>query len=203
MKVATITVGPIAANCYILYEDKAVIIDPGAEPQNILAELNKLSIPLEYIIYTHAHWDHMGAAFELKEQTGAKVIMSVNDTETYKSFNLSAWLGFEGKPAEPDIFVKDGEYITAGAIKLKVIETPGHSPGGISLYTDGFLFSGDTIFYNSIGRTDLPGGDIKVLEDSIRNKIYTLDDDVEIYPGHGPATSVGWEKENNPFCPMA
>ena len=107
----------------------------------------------------------------------------------------------DSKAAEPDKFVTDGDVIISKTIKLKVLETPGHSPRGIAIYTDKYLFSGDTIFYGSVGRTDLPGGNTDILMKSIKEKIYTLPDDVEIFPGHGPSTTVGWEKENNPYCP--
>ncbi len=189
MNLKSLTVGPLATNCYILSDTTAIVIDPGAEPEIILSELDKLSVKLTHIIYTHAHWDHTGAGYELKKQTGAEVLMGKNEVDIF----------IEGETAGPDRLLEDGDHISSDGMELKVLQTPGHTPGSISLYLNTWLFSGDVIFFNSIGRTDLPGGDYGELEKSIRDKIYALDDNVKIFPGHGPETAVGWEKKNNPF----
>ncbi len=194
MKLKTLIVGPLAANCYILYDNNAVVIDPGGEGERILTELSELSLPVTHIIYTHAHPDHTGAGYEVKKQTGAEVILGKNDVDILSN---EQWSGFAGNPAQPDRLVGEGEYISSGSIRIKVLQTPGHTPGGISLYTNGWLFSGDTIFLNSIGRTDLSGGNYEELKNSIRNKIYTLDNNVKIFPGHGGPTTVAQEKKNN------
>lgn len=199
MNLKILTVGPLATNCYILSDTTAVVIDPGAEPEEILSELDKLSVKLTHIIYTHAHPDHTGAGYELKKKTNAEVVMGENDMDIF-SDNLNQLLGIEGRPAQPDRLVSEGDYIASDRMEFKVLQTPGHTPGGISLYLNAWLFCGDTVFLNSIGRTDLPRGNPGELQESIRNKIYTLDDNVKIFPGHGPQTTVGWEKKNNLYC---
>lgn len=210
----TLTLGPLATNCYILYKNNAaVVIDPGSEPEKILSALNKLQIKPAYIIYTHAHWDHTGAGYELKKQSGAEVLMGKNEVVVFNNkLNLNQQLDIGGEAAQADRLLVDGEHISLDGIKLKVLLTPGHTPGGISLYmnpapvysgdsggANGWLFSGDTVFLNSIGRTDLPGGNYEEIEKSIIHKIYMLDDNTKIFPGHGPETTVGWEKKNNPY----
>ncbi len=202
MQYLTVSVGPLSTNCYIVYDQTAVIIDPGDESELIMSKLNELSVPLTHIIYTHGHWDHTGAAAELKSKTTAEVVMGKNEIDIFESVefsNLAKHFNFQGNPAKPDRYVDDGDIILSGNIELKVIYTPGHSPGSISLYTNGWLFSGDTIFHNSIGRTDIEGGNIQDLEKSIRNRIYSFADDVKIFPGHGEPTTVAWEKANNMF----
>lgn len=201
MNLRTLSLGPLATNCYIIYDNTAVIVDPAFEPENILEELEKISVTLTHIIYTHAHLDHTGAGFELKDRTGAQVILGEKDMGIFNNSesSLKYWPELGGKSADPDRLVREGDKIISNGIQLEVLFTPGHTPGSISLFTPGIIFSGDTIFLNSVGRTDLPGGDFDELRKSIINKIFTLDDNVQIYPGHGPKTSVGWEKNNNPF----
>ncbi|MFH1415003.1 MAG: MBL fold metallo-hydrolase [Elusimicrobiota bacterium] len=201
MTLETLTVGYLSSNCYILYTDNAVIIDPGAESERIIRTIDKLSVPVSHIIYTHAHWDHIGAGYDVKSHTGAEVLLGKRDLDIFHHFRskMEIKLGAEVRPAEPDRLVEDGDIIKSGSMELKIMETPGHTPGGISINTNGMLFSGDVIFYNSIGRTDLPGGSMDELKDSILNKIYKLDDNVEIFPGHGSTTTIGREKQENPF----
>jgi glyoxylase-like metal-dependent hydrolase (beta-lactamase superfamily II) len=202
-----LTVGPIQANCFILGCEKtkeAAVIDPGDEADRILLTLAESKLNVKYIINTHGHFDHVGANKRLKEVTGADLMIHKEDvpmleqlTATAGSFGLSA----ENSPG-PDKLLKDGETITFGEITLQVIHTPGHSLGGVSLYTDGALFVGDTLFAGSIGRTDLPGGDYGVLIASIQNKLFPLGDDVTVYTGHGPETTIGYEKRTNPFVKL-
>jgi glyoxylase-like metal-dependent hydrolase (beta-lactamase superfamily II) len=201
MEYSALIVGPIETNCYLIYDkETAIVVDPGDDADLILSELKSLSLEPEYIIYTHGHWDHVGGAEDLKRATNAKIIMGCNELDTLKHANLSGMLGIDTPPAMPDTMVKDGDSIeTASGLKVEVIETPGHSPGGISLLIDNHLFCGDTIFFNSVGRTDLPGGDTQLLLNSIKSKIYTLDDNVILLPGHGPSTTVEREKQNNPW----
>ena len=204
MIIKKLEVGPIMANCYILGCDKtkeAVVIDPGDESDKILMELAKLSLKVKYIINTHGHFDHVGANKKLKEVTKAKLLIHSKDEHMLSQLDKSAanWgLSAENSPL-PDQKISDGDKIIFGEITLKVIYTPGHSQGGVCLYTDGVLFSGDTLFANSIGRTDFPTGDHDTLIASIKEKLFVIDDNTVVYTGHGPETSIGHERKNNPF----
>jgi hydroxyacylglutathione hydrolase len=201
----SLAVGPIMANCFILGCEntrKAAVIDPGAESGRILMKLAEQKLTVAYIINTHGHFDHVGANRKLKEATGAKLVIHALDqpmlsalSETSAAFGLSV----ENSPP-PDQTVQDGDTLQFGEITLTVLHTPGHTPGGISLYTDGVVFVGDTLFAGSIGRTDFPGGDFDTLISSIRNKLYPLGDQVIVYTGHGPETTIGREKRFNPFA---
>lgn len=204
MEIITLTVGPLDTNCYLLgSKNKAIIIDPGAEGEKILEILSKKSLTPEFIVYTHAHWDHTGGSSVIKEKTNPEIILGKYDIDCFNSKhnNLSEWLGYASSAASPDRLVDEDEHIKSSGIDLKVIHTPGHTPGGISLYIEGHLFCGDTIFYGSVGRTDLPGGNTQELTNSIRSKIFCLDDNTLLLPGHGPASTVGQEKLHNPYCP--
>ena len=160
-----------------------------------------LKLKVKYIINTHGHFDHVGANRKLKDATGADLLIHSLDVPMlgHLSASASAWgLHAEDSPP-PDRTVKDGDEIKIGNITLKVIHTPGHSPGGICLYSDGCVFVGDTLFAGSIGRTDFPGGDFDTLISSIRKKLFILGDDVRVFTGHGPETTIGEEKRHNPF----
>ncbi|OQY01565.1 MAG: MBL fold metallo-hydrolase [Desulfobacteraceae bacterium 4572_130] len=204
MIIKKLEVGPIMANCYIIGCDKtkeAVVIDPGDEADKILIELSKLSLIVKYIINTHGHFDHVGANKRLKEVTKAKLLIHPEDEHMLSQLSKSAanWgLSAENSPL-PDQKIIHGDEIVFGEITLKVIYTPGHSLGGVCLYTDGVVFSGDTLFANSIGRTDFPTGDHDTLIASIKEKLFLLDDDTIVYTGHGPETSIGHERKTNPF----
>ncbi|MEI6261756.1 MAG: MBL fold metallo-hydrolase [Deltaproteobacteria bacterium] len=207
MIIQSLVVGPIMANCFIIGCEKtrkAAVIDPGDESSRILMKLAEHKLTVEYIINTHGHFDHVGANRKLKEATGAKLVIHALDqsmlkvlSETSAAFGLSV----ENSPP-PDQTVQDGDIIKFGEIILTVLHTPGHTPGGISLHTDGVVFVGDTLFAGSIGRTDFPGGDFNTLISSIRNKLYSLGDQVIVYTGHGPETTIGREKRSNPFASM-
>ena len=201
MRLTKLALGPLGTNCYIVSEGSAAVIDPGAEPEKILEELDKLAVPTTHIIYTHSHWDHVGAGLKIKQHTGAEVIMGEYELDTYrdKNANLKNYLDMAGEPADPDRLVREGDEVDLNGLRIKVLFTPGHTCGSISLYSDGIVFTGDAVFLGSIGRTDLPGGNLNELISSVKNKILTLDDWVKIYPGHGPATSVGRERANNPY----
>ena len=204
MILKTLAVGPIMANCYIIgceSTKSAAVIDPGEEADRILKELAKDSLTLKYIINTHGHFDHVGGNYDLKKASGADIVIHPADeamladlVRTAAAFGLSA----QNSPA-PDRTVQEGDTISFGEISLRVLDTPGHSPGGISLHTDNMVFVGDTLFAGSIGRTDLPGGDFQTLISSIKTKLFPLGDDTKVYTGHGPATSIGQEKRANPF----
>ena len=196
-------VGPIGANCYIVGDKQTklgMIIDPGDEPGTIVAAINRWGLKIETIVLTHGHPDHTAALSDVKRATGALIAVHAQDAGLLKDRLLSNFLGMSHKnPPEPDRLLKDGDEIFAGGLKFRVIHTPGHTPGGICLLGEGALFSGDTLFRESIGRADLPGGDYEKEMDSIRRKLMTLDDKVIVYPGHGPATTIGEERRNNPF----
>ena len=205
MIIKSLVVGPIMANCFILgcqKSHKAVVIDPGAESGKILMALANLELSVEYIINTHGHFDHVGANKKLKEVTGAKLMIHKLDepmlsmlSTTAAAFGLSA----ENSPPA-DQTIDDGDTIQFGDITLTVIHTPGHTPGGISLFCDDSVFVGDTLFEGSIGRTDFPGGDYGTLITSIQKKLFPLGDHVTVYCGHGSETTIGKEKRFNPFA---
>ena len=199
-----LVVGPIQANCYILGCERnklAAVIDPGGDANRILMVLAKEELRLVYIINTHGHFDHTTDNKRLKEVTGAQLMIHRADAPmivNQSGQGLMWGMRIENSPA-PDRYVDEGDMITFGDISLKVLHTPGHSPGGISLFTEKMVFVGDTLFAGSIGRTDLPGGDYDGLIRNVREKIFTLGDDVVVYPGHGPRTTVGQERRTNPF----
>jgi hydroxyacylglutathione hydrolase len=204
MIIQSLVVGPIQANCFILGDEKtqkAVVIDPGDEAQRILAGLQKQALQLKYIINTHGHFDHVGANKALKEKTGVPILIHRAEAPLLAQLSSSAavW-GMQVDDSPPaDRLLEDGDKISFGEITLEVIHTPGHSLGGISLYTPKDLFVGDTLFAGSIGRTDFPGGDYDQLISGVRTRLFVLGDDVKVYPGHGPATTIGQERRYNPF----
>jgi glyoxylase-like metal-dependent hydrolase (beta-lactamase superfamily II) len=202
--IKNLIVGPIMANCYIMgCEDtkEAVIIDPGDESGRILQTLAALNLAAKYIINTHGHFDHVGANRKLKEATGADLLIHPLDAPMLRQLSSSAaaW-GFRAEDSPvPDRMLHEGDTVSFGRIDLEVIHTPGHTPGGISLHTNGIVFVGDTLFAGSIGRTDFPGGSSDTLMASIQNKLFVLGDDVRVLSGHGPETTIGQEKRFNPF----
>ena len=199
-----LTVGPLAANCYLLGCERtrqAAVIDPGDEPKRIRRTVEKSGLSLQTILLTHAHIDHLGAAHQLQIDTRAELFMHRAELPLLQALPVQAatfGLSNPGIP-KPDRFVEDGEEILLGEILLKVLHTPGHSPGGLSFLFEKMVFVGDLLFAGSIGRTDLPGGSYETLLQSVQKKLLTLDDEVTVYPGLGPMTTIGEERKHNPF----
>lgn len=201
---------PLQENTYVLFDasGECVIIDPGCyeiEEKNELAEFieeNKLTVKM--LLNTHGHVDHvLGNAF-VKDRYKVKLYIHTKDEATLKAVSVYAphYGFFNYHPAEPDEFLEEGDVIKFGEQQLQVLFVPGHAPGHIAFYHEKqkLVIGGDVLFYNSIGRTDLPGGNFDTLMESIREKFFVLPDDVVVYPGHGPETTIGFEKETNPFC---
>ncbi len=204
MIIKELTVGPIMANCFILgcEETKsAAVIDPGDEADKILMLLAESKLTVTHIINTHGHFDHVGANKRMKEVTGADLIIHPLDAPMLSqlSATAAAWGMSSDNSPPPDRTIEDGDEIQVGTITLKVLHTPGHTRGGISLHADSAVFVGDTLFAGSVGRTDFPGGDFNVLKTSIHEKLFTLDDETTVYPGHMGPTTIGREKRTNPF----
>lgn len=203
MNIETLTVGPLGVNCYILHDEsgKGVVIDPGDEGAQIMATVKRLGIEVTHIINTHGHFDHIGANGYLKEATGAPLLIHEGDAEMLDRADIAAArFGLKAEPSPaPDKLISDGDTIESGSMKIRVIHTPGHSPGGVCLHAGDFLITGDSLFAGSVGRTDLPGGNHDQLLESVSSKIFTLKNNPEVYPGHGPKSSVDFEKQNNPF----
>lgn len=203
MKIENIVVGPLQVNCFIAYDEEnltAMVIDPGDEAGKIIRFIEDRKIIVSHIVCTHAHFDHIGAVQRLKEKTGAPVILHKGDLDIFKRADGQAalWGMRIEQPQEPDMYVLNGDEIIIGRSHFTVLHTPGHSPGGICLYGEGFLFTGDTIFAGSVGRTDFPGGSIAELKSSFSHLI-SLPPETRIFPGHGPLTTVKKEKESNFF----
>lgn len=204
MILESLETGPLQVNCYIVGCEttrKAAVIDPGGDAERILALLQQLNLELEMVINTHGHFDHVGGNKRLLEATGVELLLHEADRQLLAMAEQHA--GLYGLPTElspqPQRLLKGGEVIRLGELQIKVLHTPGHSPGGICLLIEDHVIVGDTLFAGSIGRTDLPGGDHQQLLESIRTQLLPLPDDTVAHPGHGPATSIGREKLYNPF----
>lgn len=203
MIIKRLVVGPLEENSYIVGDEKtkdAVVIDPGDEGDRINDMIKDEGFKVSAIICTHAHFDHVGAVGDIKAATGAKILMHKDDVKTYgMARDQGAIWGFEvdDLPA-PDGFLDEGDEVKVGGLSFKVLHTPGHSPGGICLYGEGIVITGDTIFQGSVGRTDFPGGSYERLKESFV-RLLELPDDTKVYSGHGPETSIGRERSENFF----
>ena len=207
LKVLTIPTAPIEENCYIAYDEEskeALVIDPGNEGEKIFSLLKGEDLKVQTILLTHGHWDHIGAVEELRRKLEVPVQIHGDDASmlTDSRQNLYAFMSggrMEGEPA--DKVFREGAIFACGAYSFKVIHTPGHTPGGCCFYCQeaGVLFSGDSLFAEEIGRCDFPGGSLSSLVGSLKEKILCLPEETKVYPGHGPATKVGWERLHNPY----
>lgn len=203
MKIKSLVVGPVAANCYILSDatGEGAVIDPCGDAAAILDYIKQEKIKVKVILNTHGHSDHIAANDEVRDATGAPLYIHPADMNMLidPRANLSVFMGeaVTSRPAEYRL--EEGDTVRFGTSELKVLHTPGHSPGGVCLIGDGVVFSGDTLFAESVGRTDFPGGSTEQLIQEIKEKLMPLPDDTLVYPGHGPATTIGWERQYNPY----
>jgi len=202
----TFPVGPLACNCTVLGDEatgEAMVVDPGDNVPQILALLAKHHLTLKQIVVTHGHIDHVGGAVQLKRATGAPVLLNQNDLPLLKMMDMQAgWLGIATpEVAAPDVSAEEGMVAGIAGHPAQILHTPGHTQGSICLHfePDGLLLAGDTLFAGSIGRTDLPGGDGRQILRSLRDRLLTLPDSTRVIPGHGRETSIGVERESNPF----
>ncbi|HBO84190.1 MAG: MBL fold metallo-hydrolase [Deltaproteobacteria bacterium GWC2_42_11] len=199
-----LVVGPLDVNCYLVGDDiikDAVCIDPGGDADVIYGAIKKVGLQIRYIINTHGHFDHTGGNELLKQKTGASIAIHKDDVSLFdEAASHATFFGISSEtPPKPDMFLNEGDIIRVGRLEIKVIHTPGHTKGGVSLFLDNVLFTGDTLFAGSVGRTDFPGGSLEQLISSIKNKLLPLGDSVVVYPGHGPTTTIGKEKKHNTF----
>ena len=202
----TFAVPPLGCNCSIIGDPitkQAVVIDPGGAPERILREVQQLGCTVSHILHTHAHLDHFLASSETKKATGAVICLHQDDLQLWNNLELQCRVfGVSYVPAlPPDQWLTDEEKVMLGQVPIVALHTPGHTPGSISFYlpNDKLVLAGDTLFRGSIGRTDLWGGDYEAIEESIRERLYTLDDSTLVITGHGPETEIGIEKEMNQF----
>lgn len=197
MRIKRIPVGDMQANCYVIAEDGCVLIDPGAEPERILAETDGKAV--EAVLLTHGHFDHIGAAAYF-QRAGAKVYVGKWDAEmTYTTKNLGSMAGVRVESFQADEYVSDGDRLKIAGLDILALATPGHSEGGMCYLAGSALFTGDTLFRQGIGRWDFPGGSYVKLINSIGEKLLTLDGDIAVYPGHGEESTLEFERLNNPY----
>ncbi len=203
MSIEVFSIGPLETNCYVVYQaGSAVVVDPGGDPAPVVAFLHEKNLRLEGIYLTHLHFDHMYGVADLYEATKAPIFMPSDD-----AFMLETQYSRGGMWGFPDVKPFDAAPLTtgkheAGALHFEVMHTPGHSPGSMSLYFPDLhlVCTGDVLFYRSVGRSDLPGGHLETLIESIKTKLFTLPANTLVYPGHGPESSIGDEMTNNPYC---
>ncbi|MBM4127195.1 MAG: MBL fold metallo-hydrolase [Nitrospira sp.] len=206
----TFSVPPLGCNCSIIGDPvtkRAIVIDPGGAHERILHEVQQLGLTVSHILHTHAHFDHFLASGAMKQATGAVLCLHQEDLDLWK--NLDVQCRMFGVPSGsvpmPDHWLRDEEMLRLGDSAVIALHTPGHTPGSMSFHVPGdkLVLAGDTLFRGSIGRTDLWGGDFDAIEQSIRERLYTLDDMTVVVTGHGPETAIGWEKERNQFIRVA
>lgn len=197
-------VGPLQANCYLVWDPKChqgVVVDPGMQSEPVLSEARSRDVSITAVVCTHGHFDHVHALAFFRDSLGCPVRIHAEDGPLLEGMaEQAAHFGFPATAAPPpDIPIRDGERLPVGGCALQVLHTPGHTPGSVCLLGPGFVLTGDTLFAQSVGRTDLPGGSYERLMASIREKLLTLPDVTVVHPGHGPSTSILHERRNNPF----
>lgn len=204
MEVIRIPAGIYAANCYLVYDEntkEGIAIDPGGDVDDIVRKIEELGLDIKYIVLTHGHADHIAGVMGLKEYTNAQVAVHKDDAPMLKDGekNFSSKMAMGKVEFEADILLEEKDIIEFGNLSCEVIHTPGHTPGCISLKIEDSLFTGDTLFAGSIGRTDFEGSSFDSIMDSIKRKLVVYPDDTKVYPGHGPSSTIKMEKRNNPF----
>jgi len=211
MRIETLVVGSLQTNCYLVADEdtqEAMIVDPGADEETILKTVERLKLQVRYVVNTHAHFDHMLAnkpvleALVARQASPPELVAHAQAVPLLQQSGGASWFGFPAVPSPlPDRQVGEGDILTVGGLSFQVMHTPGHSPGSISLYCrqENALLDGDVLFRLGVGRADLPGGSWHTLESTIRSRLFALPDHTVVYPGHGPPTTIGEEKRNNPF----
>ncbi len=207
LHIDTINVGPLMVNSYLVMCEntkEATVIDPGEDEDKIKRKIGGRGAKVKYILLTHGHVDHIGAVAEIQQATGAEICIHRDDVALVENAGIQASFFNLRVPAPFKInqYIKDGDELQVGELTFCVMETPGHSPGGVCYLCQDHLFAGDTLFQQSIGRTDFPGGSHQQLLNSISKKLLILPDRTKVYPGHGPATTIGNEKRFNPFLAL-
>ncbi len=204
LKVESFQVGPLENNTYVVFDPEtleAVVVDPGMGSEPVAAAIKGRNLRVTAILNTHAHFDHTYKNAHFVKEFGCPLMIHEAELELLRDMSRHAGLfGFPPSSSpDPDAFLRVGGEVRVGGGSLKILHTPGHTPGGVCFAAPGFVISGDTLFAQSIGRTDLPGGDYDALVQSIKSSLYALPESTEVYPGHGPATLIGYEKRHNPF----
>jgi glyoxylase-like metal-dependent hydrolase (beta-lactamase superfamily II) len=208
MLIKQLVVGSMSVCCYVIGCPETrigAVIDPGGSEDGIMAMVRQEGLQIKYIINTHGHPDHVCGNGPLKEATGAAIVMHEADADFFAQAEAKQYFSMLGLPESPppDHLLRDGDVLEIGRLKLKVIHTPGHTPGGICLYSSPNLFSGDTLFVGGVGRSDFPGGSTEILQRSIHERLLTLPDDTVLWPGHGyggDSSTIGAERRSNPYC---
>ena len=204
LNIETFVVGPFQMNTYLVSDPESmesILIDPGGDIDRISALVEEKKLKLKYILNTHCHIDHAAHGFTAQNKFQVPLLIHKNELpllESLEEQGLAFGIEISGVPQDLH-FINDQDTLTLGNVKAKILHTPGHSPGSVSLHTNGFIFVGDCLFMDSIGRTDLYKGDYQQLINTIKNKLLVLDEETEVYPGHGPKTTIGREKRYNPF----
>ncbi len=204
IQIKTLVLGPLLNNCYIIYAEgqtEALLVDASFDSNRIVEAINSLGLSLKYVLITHGHIDHVVGSGLIRDETGAKIMIHRDDLLLYDHVQEQGQMfGFHvDKLPQPDGFLDDGQHVAIAGISIQVIHTPGHSPGGLCYLLGDNLFTGDTLFQGSIGRTDLCGGDYEQLIKSIKEKLFPLGEEISVYPGHGEGTQLGRERMTNPF----
>jgi glyoxylase-like metal-dependent hydrolase (beta-lactamase superfamily II) len=203
-----IVVGAFAENCWVIgnrRSGEAICVDPGDQPDEILAMARDMGVRIKYVANSHAHIDHILGVGPVREATGARFLLHAGDVELARNAAASArnWMGVEiSNPPEPDALIADGDRVEVEGLQLRVIHTPGHTRGSVCFYADGIVFAGDTLFAGSIGRTDLPGGNYDEEMASICDRLLALPDETIVLPGHMDQTTIGHERQRNPYVRM-
>lgn len=202
MEILCYPAGIYDANCYIVYDEaskEGFVIDPGGDAEGIFDAISSRGIKVKFILLTHGHFDHTGGVNELKSKLNVPAYISEKDKYLISGEHSLDYILLHSDKVEIDGFIKDGDILHFGGEELEIIETPGHTPGGVTVKVKDALFTGDTLFAGSVGRSDLPGGSHEMLIQSIKDKLVDFPDDTVVYPGHGPSSTMGREKAYNPF----